>query len=129
MLTVSLVLIFTAINGNVAGQIEEVTNSQLILNLIFGLGFFIAGVIGGILNENELSKAIITIVISFFVIGTVTAINLSIFCTDLGCIWVALTFQGIPTAMVETSIGFIVGDQLSLRFGKSTTQQIGSQVD
>ncbi|MHA2504688.1 MAG: hypothetical protein ACXAE3_17685 [Candidatus Kariarchaeaceae archaeon] len=114
MLTVSLVLVFTAISGDVLGRIEYVTDSQLTLNILFGLGFFIPGIIGGLLNENEPWKAIITIVLSFLVIGAITALSLSVFCTDLGCIWVVLTIQGIPTAMVETTLGFLLGDWLPL---------------
>ncbi len=120
MMTVSLVLVFTAISGDVSRQVEAITTSQLLLNLVFGLGFLISGIIGGILNESEPHKAIALILASFFVIGGFTALNLFIYDED---VWVLLTFQFIPTSMVETSLGFLLGYKLSGNITETTLEE------
>lgn len=91
-----------------SSQIEAILTNPL-ANIFPGIGFFIAGLIGGIITNDNYKKAILMVAISYIVIGLVTALSLSINCQNIECFYVFLTLFGIPIGTVLSSIGMVLG--------------------
>jgi len=103
MMTVALMLIFIPISGQIEGFIEKPW-----ISIFPGVGFLIAGLIGGLLTDDDYRKAIVMVAVSYLLIGSVTALSIRISC-QLECVLFNLTLLGIPIGIVLSAIGLILG--------------------